>query len=134
MLMPPVSRFMTVKPFTIARTATLADAHRVMREREIRHLPVLDEKGHLCGILSQRDLHLIETLSDVDITSVRVDEAMVESPFIVAGDTALDEVLETMAEHKYGSVVITGKSGIEGIFTVVDACKAFAALLRREAS
>jgi acetoin utilization protein AcuB len=131
MLMPAVSRYMTAKPVTIERTATLAAAHRLMREHLIRHLPVLDENGDLCGIVSQHDLHLLQTLADIDPNKVRVDEAMIERPFVVTGDTALDEVVEIMGEHKYGSVVIAGRDGIEGIFTAVDACQAFTEILRR---
>lgn len=131
MLMPSVSRFMTTNPITIERSATLADAYRIMREKQIRHLPVVDSAGNLCGILSLRDLHLIETLADVELESTRVEEAMIERPFIVTGDTSLDEVVEIMGEHKYGSVVVMGKQGIEGIFTAVDACQAFAQILRR---
>src|SRR5262249_4711509 len=61
--LPAVSPFMTRQVVTIDRTASLADAHHLMREHEIRHLPVLDGK-QLVGLLSQRDLHLIETLGD----------------------------------------------------------------------
>lgn len=129
--MPAISRYMTAKPITIERTATLAEAHRIMREHTIRHLPVVDNVGNLCGIVSQRDLHLLETLGDVDLASVRVEEAMVERPFVVTGDTALDDVVEIMGEHRYGSVVVMGKQGVEGIFTAVDACQAFAQVLRR---
>ncbi|MGE0400245.1 MAG: CBS domain-containing protein [Kofleriaceae bacterium] len=129
-----MSRYMTAKPVTIVRTAMLADAHRILREHAIRHLPVVDDAGNLCGIVSQRDLQLIETLSDVDPESVRVEEAMVENPFIVTGDTALDEVVEIMGEHKYGSVVVMGRSGVDGIFTAVDACRALTEILRREAA
>jgi hypothetical protein len=35
-----------------------------------------------------------------------------------------------MGEHKYGSVVVVGRNGIEGIFTATDACLAFARTLR----
>lgn len=122
---------MTTKPRTILRTATLADAHRTMREHAIRHLPVVDAAGNLCGVVSQRDLYLLETLSDVDQDSVRVEEAMIEHPFVVSSDTALDNVVEMMGEHKYGSVVVMGKRGIEGIFTATDACQAFAQILHR---
>lgn len=102
--MPPVSRYMTAEPRTILCTATLADAHKIMREQTIRHLPVVDGAGNLCGVVSQRDLYLLETLGDVDQATVCVEEAMIERPFVVTRDTALDEVVEIMGEHKYGSV------------------------------
>jgi acetoin utilization protein AcuB len=125
---------MTTKPVTIEGSATLTEAHRIMRERNIRHLPVVDGARKLCGIVSQRDLHLIETLTDVDPNTTRVAEAMIERPFVVTANTALDEVVEIMSDHKYGSVVVMGSYGIEGIFTAVDACQAFVQILRREAA
>jgi len=133
MSIPAVSHFMTAKPRTIERTTTLAEAHRIMREAKVRHLPVLD-KGRLVGIVTQRDLYLLETLAELDIDAINVDEAMTESPFIVTGDTALDEVAQTMAEHKYGSVVVMGREGVEGIFTTSDACRVLADLLQRPSS
>jgi len=123
---------MTSKPRTIDRTATLADAHRMMREFGVRHLPVVEE-GRLVGIVTQRDLYLLETIAELDLDGVPVEEAMTEHPFIVTGDTALDEVVEIMAEQKYGSVVVVGRGGIEGIFTTADACRVLADVLQRPA-
>ena len=131
MTIPSVSHFMSVRPATIERTATLAEAHQIMRGHGVRHLPVLED-GALCGIVTQRDLHLLETLADADPETTRVEEAMQERPFIVTGDAPLDEVLEIMAEHKYGSVIVVGREGVEGIFTTVDACHVFAQMLQRE--
>ncbi len=134
MRIPAVSRYMTKQPFTIARTATITEAHKLMRQHKIRHLPVVDG-DRLVGIVTQRDLHLLETLVDaqIDVDSIAVEEAMTQHPFIVTSDMALDEVLDIMAEHKYGSVVVCGRDGIEGIFTATDACRVFADTLRREA-
>lgn len=129
MQMPAVSRYMTRNPCTIARTATLAEAQALMREHAIRHLPVLDQ-GNLCGILSERDLLLAEALAGSDPATIRVEQAMTERPFIVTSDSPLDEVAEIMGEHKYGSVVVMGREGVEGIFTASDACQAFARILR----
>lgn len=134
MLMPPVSRYMTTTPITIAGTATLGEARRIMQEHQIRHLPVVDGEGRLAGIVSERDLHVIETLGSVELGGLRVEDAMAEEPFVVSGDTALDEVVEVMGERKYGCVVVTDKRGIAGIFTAVDACIALAGLLRRAAA
>lgn len=132
MLMPPIARFMTGHPWTIERTASLASAHELMRQHAIRHLPVVDNAGNLCGMISDRDLHLVETLTpEVPPEEIAVQEAMAERPFAVTSDTPLDEVVEIMAEHKYGSVVVIGRGGVEGIFTATDACSALAQILKR---
>lgn len=129
--MPPVSRYMTPKPWTIDRFATVDQAERVMREHAIRHLPVVDGRD-LCGIVSDRDLHMVRNLVETDPASLRVEVAMTDRPFVVTSDTALDEVVEIMGLHKYGSVVVVGHDGVEGIFTATDACEALAQILQRE--
>jgi CBS domain-containing protein len=51
-----VKDFMTTDPVTIAATATIEDAIRVMEENNISGLPVVDDQGTLVGILSEGDL------------------------------------------------------------------------------
>ena len=43
---PTIQKYMTTCPETIGRDQPMSTAHRVMRERHIRHLPVLDG-GHI---------------------------------------------------------------------------------------
>lgn len=131
MLIPPISRFMTRQPWTIRKDATMSEAHRMMREHRIRHLPVT-EGGKLVGLVSERDLHLIETLRDCDPEKVSVDDAMSTDVYLVQSEDPVDEIAEAMSQHKYGSAVVVGKRGmIEGIFTTVDALQVLADVLRR---
>lgn len=127
---PSVSRFMTRQPFTISSTASLDDAHRLMRQHKIRHLPVVAD-GRLVGIVSMGDLHLLETIADFPLDSVTVEEAMTENPFVATSDMPVDDVASIMADHKYGSAIVVGPDGIEGIFTAVDACRALAEVVGR---
>lgn len=99
-----------------------------MREHHIRHLPVL-EAGKLVG--SERDAYLFERLADLD-TDITVEDAMNVDVYAVHRDDAVDGIVETMAEHKYGSVVVMDRRGdVEGIFTTVDGMQVLADLLRR---
>jgi len=132
MLMPSVSSYMTTKPYTIERCGTFAEARRIMRDHAIRHLPVVD-RGELCGIVSERDIAMF-VAGGADPYVADVDAAMVERPFVVTSDTSLDEVAEIMGEHKYGSVVVVGGDGIEGILTSADICRALAEVLRTATS
>jgi acetoin utilization protein AcuB len=124
-----VERFMTANPVAIASDRTLAEAHRVMRERQIRHLPVIDA-GRLVGVVSQRDLYLLETLHGVDPDAERVEEAMTAEPFTVAPDAPLEDVASVMAEHRYGSAVVLHGGEVVGLFTTVDALRALATVSR----
>jgi acetoin utilization protein AcuB len=120
---------MSCVPHLIQRDATLSAAHQAMREHRIRHLPVLDGR-RLVGIISDRDLHLIETLRDVDPRVVRVDEAMTPEPFTVGPRTSLASVARSMAGSKYGSAIVVDRGRITGIFTTTDALEVLATLLQ----
>jgi acetoin utilization protein AcuB len=126
---PKIQAHMTTSPHSIGRDQPLLQAHAVMREHKIRHLPVL-EGGELLGVISDRDLHLIETLRDVDPAKVTVEEAMSTEVYAVKPDAALDDVVETMAKHKYGCAVVIQNHHVVGIFTTVDVCRSLAELLR----
>ena len=125
---PTIQRYMTTAPHSIGLAQTLASAESLMKSEKIRHLPVL-EGGRLRGILSDRDIHLVETLRDVDPKKVTVEEAMSEHVYSVSPDAPLDEVVFAMAEKKYGSAVVMQNEKVVGIFTTVDVCRAFGELL-----
>lgn len=123
-----VEQYMSPAPFTIARDQPMAEAHRMMREHRIRHLPVL-HGGRLVGIVSDRDLHLIETLRDVDPDEVEVEEAMTPQVYAVAPDAPLADVVAAMAERKLGAAVVARGERVLGVFTTVDALHVLAGLL-----
>lgn len=125
---PTVERFMTHCPHTIGHDQPLAAAHRLMQKYEIRHLPVL-QGGKLVGMLSQRDLHFIETLANVDPETVPVSEAMSQDTYTVGPRSTLRKVAEEMADHRYGSAVVIEKERVIGILTTVDGMRALSILL-----
>lgn len=131
--MPKISKYMTMTPHSIGKDQTLARASDVMREFKIRHLPVL-EGGRVLGILSERDVLVVETFKDVDPKKVSVEEAMSPAPYAVSPEAALDEVVGEMAEHKYGSAVIMQNDKLVGIVTTVDLMRAFHDLLHTRLS
>ncbi len=47
---------MTPDPMTITVDTSFPEAYRIMRENKIRHLPVLDKKGKLVGVITRTDL------------------------------------------------------------------------------
>ncbi|HEV8550099.1 MAG TPA: CBS domain-containing protein [Polyangiaceae bacterium] len=125
---PHISKYMTTTPRTGARDLTLTAAERLMTEAGIRHLPIV-EGERLLGVLTQRDLRFAASLTGVDADRQTVDGAMLEEPYSVTPETPLDEVVATMAEHKYGSAVIVQNAHVVGVFTTVDACRALSELL-----
>ena len=123
-----VKRFMSPLPHTIDHDQPLSAAHKLMREHDIRHLPVLDG-GRLAGIVSQRDLYLIESLKDVDPERVKVSEAMSTEVFAVDPNTTIRKIVSEMAVHKLGSAVVVESDKVVGVFTTTDALAVFAGVL-----
>ncbi len=120
---------MTASPHSIGRDETLATALVLMHRHDIRHLPVLDG-GRIAGLLSQRDVLLVETLRDVDPSNVAVEEAMSADVYAVGPQTPLVEVVSEMADHKYGCVVVVEGTRIVGILTTCDALRALVTVVR----
>ena len=128
MSIPTINRFMSRSPHTIGHDQPLAAAHQMMNEHGIRHLPVL-KAGKLVGIVSQRDLHFVETLRGVDAKEVKVSEAMSPEAFTVGPRASLRKVAAEMARKKYGSAVVMDGGHVAGVFTTVDALRALASVL-----
>ena len=124
-----VSDLMSTEIVTLQRNDRLALADYAMKERAIRHMPVLDESGKLCGLLSQRDLFrgaLLRNLGYGDyleqkmLDNMVVKEAMV-SPVVTTGPTTdLQAAACTMIEQKIGCLVVIDNGELVGILTEED--------------
>jgi len=127
---PILRDFMIRSPHTIGDAQTLEEARTRMRVHRIRHLPVL-RQGKLVGLISERDLLLLQGLSGVDPKRVLVEEAMAEHPIALSPVTSLEWVVAEMAQLRLGSVVVVEDDRVVGIFTCVDALRALQARLGR---
>ena len=128
--MPTVQKFMTTTPYTIGFDQTLAKAEGFMREHQIRHLPVL-KGGKLIGVLTDRDVKLVQSLSGTDSEVVTVEDACSLDPYITAPSAPIDQVCQYMADKKYGCALIEDNKKLVGVFTWVDALHALSELLKQ---
>jgi acetoin utilization protein AcuB len=125
---PTIRSYMTPSPYTIAPGSTMAKAHELMREHRIRHLPVIGG-GRLLGVVSQRDLAVMESLQDVDAREVPVEDAMTVEVYTASPDAPLRQVVAEMADRKLGSAVIMDGAAVVGVFTTMDALRALVQVL-----
>ncbi len=120
---PTVREFMTPFPHTIGIDQSLAKAEKMMLEHGVQHLPVL-AGGKLVGILSDRDIKLVESFRDVDPEKTMVAEAFTPDPYVVSPNDFLAEVCREMEAHHYGSALVCEGEKLVGIFTWIDALRA----------
>jgi len=121
-----VGTHMSAAPVTIQLDRDLASAIQLMEQHEIRHLAVLSGT-QLVGVLSERDLAVVEALVPNDWERIPVAEAMTPEPYAVAAETPIREVAGVMAEQRYGCAMVTDALGqVVGLFTTTDALRLLA--------
>jgi acetoin utilization protein AcuB len=129
---------MSTQPVTIPADVTITKALQVMRQNEVRRLPVLDEEGNLIGIISEKDLLYASpspatSLSIYEmhylLSRLRVTELMTTDPITVSPDTPLEEAARTMADNKIGGLPVMEGGRLVGIITETDIFKVFLEML-----
>ena len=124
----PLSRFMTPDPRTARADDFVLDAADTMRTHGHRHLPVLDRDGTLVGIISDRDVKLATSLLP-DEDDLRVEDVMSPEPYALPEGADIGDALAEMERRKLGAAIAMGPTGrVSGIFTAVDAMRAFRVL------
>jgi CBS domain-containing protein len=120
-----VGKYMTRAPHTIGENIGLEKAQTMMRDFNVRHLPVR-YGGRLVGVISDRDIRLALSLHP-KASEVKVGDIMSEQAYSVPETAPLAEVARYMAQHKIGSaVVLDPNEKVTGVFTTTDALNALA--------
>lgn len=124
-----VKDWMTTHVVSIMPDASLSEAHRLMSDRRIRRLPVVED-GRLVGIVTRSDVRGAEpsTASSLSIwemsyllANLKIGEIMTRSPVAVSPETTIGEAARIMLEKKIGGLpVIDGTRRLAGIITESD--------------
>ena len=128
---PKIDTVMTPTPKVLNFDETLLEAENVMKSYDIRHLPIIE--GHrLVGVVSDRDLRTAREIEKSAEYVLSVGEICTKDTYIVSSDTAIDEVVNSMAAEGIGSAIVVDKGEVVGIFTAVDACRCYGELLQKQ--
>jgi acetoin utilization protein AcuB len=119
---------MTKNPITIDSETLVLDAQKIMKENNIRRLPIVD-KGKLVGIITQHDLleaspspatslsiHELNYL----LAKMKVKEIMKKNPLTLTPDIPFEEALKIGQEKKIGSFPVVDNGKLVGIVTESD--------------
>lgn len=119
---------MTKNPITVDSETLVMDAQKIMKENNIRRLPVV-EKGKLLGIITKHDLleaspspatslsvHELNYL----LSRMKVKEIMKKNPVTLTPDTPFEEALKIGQEKKIGSFPVVENGKLVGIATESD--------------
>ncbi len=120
---PAVQKFMTYNPITINISKTVSEAQSLMKEKQIRHLPVVDQ-DKIVGIISDRDVKLALSLVMATPQNLKIKDIAHGTVYTVHPETPIDQVADEMASKHYGCAVVEDNHKVVGIFTLLDALKA----------
>ena len=129
-----VRDLMTSKPQTIGPDAPTRTAIALMRDKRIRHLPVVNELGRLVGMLTDRDLRhaaFVPALSEhltweaARLKSPRVRDVMSWTVLTTSPDATLVQAALTMFQRRIGSLPVVEDGCLVGILTDHDVIRAF---------
>lgn len=124
---------MTPSLVSVRWNQPLAEAEKVMAEKEIRHLAVVGSQGELAGILSDRDLKRARDLERHDTwLEALVGDVMSWPVVTVDLKTPLVKALRMMIEDKISALLVTKGDAVVGIITSEDMLRAFHELLLSE--
>ncbi|MGE4440484.1 MAG: CBS domain-containing protein [Desulfomicrobium sp.] len=138
---------MTTEVITISPEADITEAAKILLEKGVNGLPVVDDAGHLVGILCQSDLVRMQknlpipslfTLLDgfvplsssalleaevKRIAASKVSDAMSTKVVTIAADMTIDEIAALMVDKKFHTLPVTDKTRLLGIVGKKDVIK-----------
>jgi acetoin utilization protein AcuB len=119
---------MTKDPITVDSETLVLDALRVMKEKNVRRLPIL-EKGKLVGIITKKDLDqaapVPSTLTSAHelhdfLTKIKVKEVMKKDLLTLSPDTPFEDALKIGKKNKISSFLVVENGQLVGITTESD--------------
>ena len=135
-----VQEIMTTPVFSVRVDSPFSKVEQMFREHRIRHLPVVDDKNNLSGLITQRDLYRIISPRKLEdgtwyydkemLDEVILGQVMNSSPSVCHPEDSVGQAAVTMVLGKYGCLPVVGKDGkLCGIITQMDILKVASEIL-----
>jgi len=134
-----VRDYMSSPAITVRRTMPFQEALKMMRDKQIRRLPVVNQTGWLVGIVTERDLLLASPSPATSLnmwelnyllSKLTVGEVMTQKALVVAHpDMTMQEAANLLMENRIGGMpVLDERNQVVGVITETDIFRAFVTL------
>lgn len=119
-----VSEIMSYPVITCRQGDLVADAAKIMMDRDISAIVVLDRRGKPCGILTENHLvrHLIADRT-FKIATCRVEQVLNSKVLSIQPEAVIGQALVSMIRNKTKHLVVIERNDLVGIVTMVDLIK-----------
>lgn len=129
-----VAKRMMRNPVSVDENDSMKKAMDLLRERDIRHLPVLKDGDKLVGILTERDIKQASpspaTALEIReiyylLDKVKIKQIMTRRPYTISSTAPIEEAALIMREKKIGCLPVVDAGKLVGILTETDILDAF---------
>ena len=122
----------TKSVITLRTRDSMLTASKLLKEKAIRHLPVLDDSETLVGVITGRDIKLASASEAMSLEihellylldRIEVSKVMTKNPVTVAPNTSVQEAAALMVKHEVGCLPVVNAGKLAGIVTDMDMLK-----------
>jgi CBS domain-containing protein len=115
-----VADAMTVNPRAISRHATAVEAAKTMLDEDVGSVPVLDDDGMICAIVTDRDIALRVVAAGRDPHAMRVEEFATSDPHCASPDESLDDAYDRMTTWRVRRLPVIDGDRLVGMLAQAD--------------
>ena len=108
---------------TIEPGRSLSEAARVLAERRIGALLIVDGDRPVTGIISERDIVRAVAMHGAKALDEPVSRFMTEKVVTCTGETSINDVMELMTQQKFRHIPIVESGRLSGIVSIGDVVK-----------
>jgi len=108
---------------TIEPGRTLSEAARILAERRIGALLIVDGRRPVAGIITERDIVRAIAMHGARALEEPVSRFMTEKVLTCTGETSINHVMELMTQQKFRHVPVVEAGSLSGIISIGDVVK-----------
>ena len=138
-----LSEVMTSPVISVKENAPFHEVADKIQRNKIRHLPVVDKDDRIIGLMTERDLHKIQSPRKLEdgtwyydpamLDNFNLTHVMIKDPLTLHPDDSVAEAILKMVQKKYGCIPVVDQAGkLCGIVSYVDLLKLAAQIIEEK--
>lgn len=108
--MTKANEMMTPNPSCCEQNDSIRDAVRIMKEKDVGVVPIVDENGQCCGIVTDRDICLEVILQDLDPAQTPLKQVMHTDLLTCTEDDDIEDVLNKMEKRQVKRILVVDEN------------------------
>lgn len=130
-----VEEFMQTDLFTVSKDDLIEFVAKLMDWKKVRYMPVEDQKGNICGLITSRLLLRFYSQKGISFVEGKklqtVEDIMIKAPIVIEPGKSIIDALHIMREKKIGCLPVVTDGELIGIITEMDFLRISARLIER---